>query len=218
MSPSNRFLQAQLPDLFAADSSAMQQLPLAGADVRYWPDFLPDHAQWFEQLRDTLAWQQDEILMYGRPCKIPRLNAWYADAGMHYAYSGLQLALHPWTDALQALKAKVEQQVGASFNSVLANLYRDGRDSVAWHSDDEPELGARPIIASLSLGATRRFSFRPKLSGGKTGRDSIHHIDLLGGSLLLMQGGTQQLWLHQLPKQTGCEARINLTFRRIVRG
>lgn len=198
-------------------ASSPQCLDLPQADVRYYPHFIEDEGRYFKRLKSELQWHQDTLQMYGKPVLIPRLNAWYGDAGAAYSYSGLDLTPLPWTDTLSQLKSQLEQSLAAdfgavTFNSVLANLYRDGRDSVSWHSDDEPELGAQPLIASLSFGATRRFSLR--LRGRK---DRPTHIDLGAGSLLVMAGTTQRYWHHQLPKTNSAVAeRINLTFRSIV--
>ena len=197
-------------DLF---SSAASIPDLPDADVRYHPDFIADQQAVFQQLRGAIDWRQDTLRLYGRDVLIPRLNAWYGDAGTDYSYSGIRLAPLPWTDLLRALKADVESALQTTFNSVLANFYRDGSDSVAWHSDDEAELGTAPLIASLSFGATRRFSLRSKTDK----RRPPLHLDLAGGSLLVMAGPTQHYWHHQVPKTArAVGGRINLTFRRIV--
>ena len=144
---------------------------------------------------------------------MPRLQAWFGEAHCRYAYSGLQLPPLPWTPALLELRARVEGLAGRPFNSVLLNYYRDGRDSVSWHSDDEKELGPDPVVASLSLGAPRRFQMKHR-SRGDLPRPAW---ELGHGSLLLMGRGSQTGWRHQLPKQPGVkEARVNLTFRSIV--
>lgn len=168
----------------------------------------------FGALMAETPWRHDEIFVYGRKVLQPRLTAWYGDAGARYAYSGVELAPLPWTPLLAELKARSERAAGARFNSLLMNLYRDGRDSVSWHSDAEAELGRNPVIASLSFGATRRFQLRsrPPLPPAR------HEIALGHGDLLTMRGATQHEWAHQVPKtaaRTG--PRINLTFR-LVRG
>jgi alkylated DNA repair dioxygenase AlkB len=141
----------------------------------------------------------------------PRLVAWFGDPEASYTYSGLKLVPEPWPARLASLRARVEEQAGAAFNSVLCNLYRDGADSMGLHSDDERELGQNPIIASVSLGETRRFVMRHK----KKAAERLD-LDLPGGSLLVMAGTTQHHWRHGVPKQRAIEgARINLTFRRI---
>lgn len=167
----------------------------------------------FSLLREQTPWRADVIRIAGREVLIPRLQAWYGDADAKYAYSGLSLSPLPWSRCLLRIKDVVERLSGASFNSVLLNLYRDGRDSIGWHSDDEPELGAEPVIASLSFGATRVFSLRQK----KPGVQKLK-MALPSGSLLLMSGRLQQCWQHQLPKtQIPVGERINLTFRTIQR-
>lgn len=194
-------------------NSAQQTFQLANADIHYLPDFVANSKALYAVLLNELAWRQDSMQMYGKTVKIPRLNAWYGERGTDYSYSGIQLSPQPWTPTLLELKQRVERHLQCSFNSVLANYYRDEKDSVAWHADDERELGERPVIASLSFGATRRFSLKPKLS-----LDSAAvHTDLASGSLLVMAGNTQQQWLHQVPKTSQVVGgRINLTFRRII--
>lgn len=177
-----------------------------------WRQWLPEpEAQGlFTQLADNLHWQQTMIRVYGRRMPIPRLNAWYGDAGARYTYSGARFTPEPWTDELEDVRQRLTAFTGTAFNSVLANLYRDGSDSVAWHSDNEPELGAEPAIASLSLGASRRFRLRHRHLPPVA-------VDLHAGDLLLMTGPLQQHWQHALPKtRRSVGARINLTFRRVV--
>ena len=190
----------------------LTSLPLALADLLFDPAFLPapEAEALLAQLTAEVAWEQRSIRLYGREIPQPRLTAWHGDPAARYTYSGLVWEPRPWLPALQALRQRLEAATQARFNSVLLNLYRDGRDSMGWHADDEPELGSAPAIASLSLGATRRFRLRP--------RTGLAHpplsLDLPGGSLLLMRGPTQQHWQHALPKtarQVG--PRLNLTFR-----
>jgi len=143
---------------------------------------------------------------------IPRLQAWLGDAGCRYRYSGLTLDPHPWTPILLTLKQRTEACLQRRFNAVLANLYRDGNDSVGWHADNEPELGPNPLIASLTLGAARRFCLRHR-------RHKARKLELIlpSGALLVMGGTLQQHWLHALPKSRTAQApRINLSFRNIV--
>lgn len=197
-------------ELFAEPLSVPQ---LPDADIHYYPDFVPNADDGMQRLMTEIAWRQDTITVYGRPVLIPRLNAWYGDPQAHYSYSGLALQPLPWTETLLLLKGQLEQFLGERFNSVLANRYRDGNDSVSWHSDDEEELGKMPLIASISLGATRRFSMRHR------NYRSLRpvHLDLQAGSLLIMRGPTQRFWYHQLPKtKTPVGERINLTFRQII--
>jgi len=165
----------------------------------------------FRSLRDDVPWRQDRVRIHGREFLQPRLSAWYGDPGTVYTYSGLTLSPEPWPALLSSLRGRVEVDAGAGFNSVLCNLYRDGKDSMGFHADDEPELGSNPVIASVSLGATRRFSLRHvKRAGDKL------DLELPGGSLLVMAGSTQHFWRHAVPKRPSVLAsRINLTFRRI---
>lgn len=191
-------------------------LPLPRADVRLDAQFLlPAEAEaLLQELTATVGWRHEPIKLFGKDVLQPRLTAWYGDAGASYRYSGLQLEPQPWTPALQQLRQRVQAATGARFNSVLLNLYRHGQDSMGWHADDEPELGPAPVIASLSLGAARRFRLRPR-----PGTDFTHapfSLELGSGSLLLMQGPTQQHWQHAVPKTarpTG--PRLNLTFRQV---
>ena len=190
----------------------LSPLPLPQAELLFDPAFLTaaEAAALLAHLTADVAWEQRAIRLYGKELPQPRLTAWYGDPAAHYTYSGLAWEPRPWTPALLALRGRVAAATGASFNSVLLNRYRDGRDSMGWHADDEPELGPAPAIASLSLGATRRFRLRP--------RAGLAHpplaLDLPGGSLLLMRGPTQQHWQHALPKTARpVGPRLNLTFR-----
>ena len=160
-----------------------------------------------------MAWEQRAIRIFGQEIPQPRLTAWYGDAAARYTYSGLAWEPRLWTPALLALRQRIETATGAHFNSVLLNHYRHGRDSMGWHADDEPELGPAPTIASLSLGATRRFRLRPRAGLGHP----PFGLDLPSGSLLLMRGPTQQHWQHALPKTARpVAARLNLTFRWVA--
>ena len=163
-------------------------------------------------LMREIAWRHERIRVRGREYMQPRLVAWFGDPGAAYTYSGLQLVPEPWSERLGSLRARTERAAEHPFNSVLCNLYRDGNDSMGLHADAEPELGPNPIIASVSLGATRRFVLRHAKD-----RSARLDLDLTDGSLLVMSGTTQHFWRHGVPKQkTIAGARINLTFRRIV--
>lgn len=166
---------------------------------------------WFRQLLEQTPWQQPRVQLYGRQFPVPRLLAWYGDAEASYRYSGLTHQPLPWTPLLAQIRARVAETVGQALNGVLLNYYRDGQDSMGWHSDDEAELGSNPLIASLSLGGTRRFDLRRK------GQSRIEHSLLLEhASLLVMRGPTQHYWQHQVAKTRGdCAPRLNLTFRLI---
>lgn len=205
----------QQVSLFDAPGSDPEVLIDRDGDVRLYRNWWsPERAdQLLTALRTELQWQQTHIRMHGKVIPVPRLDVWYGDPGHSYRYSGVQFEPRPWTDTLKTIKCELERRMGLTFNSLLANLYRDGKDSVAWHSDDEPELGANPVIASLSLGAERRFSLRHKRREYETVR-----LDLSHGSLLLMSGETQHRWQHQLSKTARNPGpRINLTFRTVYR-
>jgi len=189
-------------------------VPLIDGDARFISDFLTrsQSEAYFAELLDLVDWRQHVIRIRGREVASPRLSAWYGDPDAHYSYSGLSLEPRAWLPVLLEVKARVEAVCDAPFNSVLLNLYRDGSDSMGWHSDDEPELGERPVIASLSLGATRRFRLRHRR------RKDLEPvaIDLDNGSLLIMEGDTQHFWKHQIAKSKRVtEPRMNLTFRNI---
>jgi alkylated DNA repair dioxygenase AlkB len=165
-------------------------------------------------LSTQTPWRQDRIVVWGQSHLQPRLSAWYGDADSQYTYSGLAMTPTPWTPLLADLKAQVEDLCQARFNSVLLNLYRDQRDSMGMHSDDEPELGAQPVIASLSLGETRTLVFKHRHRSDL----APVRLPLNDGSLLLMQGATQAHWKHGIAKQTRpLGPRLNLTFRWIQR-
>ena len=196
-------------DLFA--SNTLLSIPLDDGALAWLPQLpLPwSNAEVMARLLAETDWRQDTIVVYGKRHLQPRLSAWYGDAA--YAYSGLRLEPAPWTALLASLRDAVQHASGHVFNSVLLNLYRNERDSMGMHSDDEPELGPEPVIASLSFGASRTFVMKHKYDK-KTLR-----LDLNDGGLLLMSGKTQTNWLHGINKMTrACEPRINLTFRNIV--
>jgi alkylated DNA repair dioxygenase AlkB len=164
----------------------------------------------FARLQAGLAWQEEAIFIYGRWVKVPRLMCWYGDPDAVYRYSGVDHQPLPWTPELQEIREKVELQCKCAFNSVLANLYRDGNDSMGCHADDEKELGQNPIIASLSLGDERMFKLHHKITKEKL------DIVLGHGDLLIMAGALQHHWMHAVPKTKKPKTvRINLTFREI---
>ena len=182
-------------------------------DARLWRAFVPaDEAQrCFAILRAELAWHTEQIRMVGRSVTVPRLMVWYGDAEAIYRYSGVTHVPLPWPPLLLALRDRLTAQFNAPFNSVLANLYRTGADSMGWHADKEPELGPEPVIASLSFGATRVF----KLQHNKT-KQRID-VPLAAGDVLVMSGALQRCWRHCLPKTTAVVSeRINLTYRNIL--
>ena len=173
--------------------------------------YSPDQADtYFEKFVETLDWQQEQLRLYGRYISVPRLMAWYGDREAHYRYSGVDHVPKPWTQELLHVKIDLDALLKSNFNSVLANLYRDGRDSMGCHADNEPELGANPLIASLSFGETRLLRFRHQQTKHK------FDIDLKHGDLLIMVGTLQEHWRHELPKTLSHKhARINLTYRQI---
>ncbi|WP_266158571.1 alpha-ketoglutarate-dependent dioxygenase AlkB family protein [Dyella silvatica] len=194
----------------------LQSVPLPGAELRLAAHWLSEVEadDLLDELRGSIPWETHRIRIFGREVDSPRLSCWIGDPDASYTYSRTRFEPHPWTTLLDSLRVRVEAACEARFNSVLANLYRDGRDSMGWHSDDEAELGVRPVIASLSLGATRAFRFRPRVA--VAARREVRALELPHGSLLCMSGDTQKLYQHGLPKVTAAVgARINLTFRYI---
>ena len=189
-------------------------LKLFEADVEYWPQlYSPERGMaLYRELLDEIDWQQDRVTVYGKQHLAPRLSRWFGEPWMDYSYANHTMKASPMTTLLKEIQIEVEQQSGERFNSVLANYYRDGSDSNGWHSDDEPELGCNPVIASLSFGAPRDFHLRHKRN-----KDLKHKMTLENGSLLMMRGSTQSCWQHHIPKRAQAQGRINLTFRTIVR-
>lgn len=186
---------------------------LPDADVSYYDNFLNfnEAAELFNHLLENTPWQHDNITLFGKIHPQPRLTAFYGDTELSYSYSNIKMSSNNWTPTLLKLKNRIEILTESSFNSVLLNLYRDGKDSNGWHADDEKELGVNPVIASVTLGSERFFHLRHK--------DRPEHkakIKLKNGSLLLMKGSTQHFYKHQIPKTTQeIGQRINLTFRTI---
>lgn len=189
------------------------KLAMPDAEVVYFPHFFSfeESAALFRQLQEKIDWQQDSIKLYGKTIPLPRLTAWYGEEGKNYQYSGIKMQPKAWNEELLLIKNKIEQATTNQFNSVLLNFYRHGQDSMAWHADNEPELGKNPAIASVSFGQERIFKFKHRKNA-----DLKAQITLENGSLLLMAGETQHYWLHQIPKSTqSMQPRINLTFRII---
>jgi len=191
------------------------EINLPDAELWYYPELFPtiEADTLLDSLKDGIEWTQNTIRFYGKESLVPRLEAWYGDPGKSYAYSGIHMDPKPWTKELITIKQTIEPLAGVIFNSVLINYYRDGKDRVAWHSDDEKELGKNPVIGSVSLGAERKFKLRHKhykTNGLK------HEIMLRHGSFLLMKGATQHHWMHEIPRTAKpIGPRINLTFRII---
>ena len=191
----------------------LEDLPLAGASLQFDRQWLTQARAdaLFDALHSGIDWEVHRIRLFGRLVDSPRLSSWIGDSDASYVYSGSRFDPRPWPQALAALREQLAAATGERFNSVLANLYRDGRDAMGWHSDDEVELGRQPVIASLSLGASRRFVFKHRREPERK-----LALELAHGSLLLMRGDTQGNFRHALPrtkKEVG--ARINLTFRTI---
>lgn len=198
-------------DLFNTVGTA-NLLPYDGESYYYGKIMSVTDAQYYlQKLLDDIAWKNDEAVIFGRHIITKRKVAWYGDSDYSYTYSNITKQALEWTPELLALKQLTEQRTGTAFNSCLLNLYHDGNEGMAWHSDDEKSLGKNTSIASLSFGAERKFAFKH--------RESKHTLSLMleSGSLLLMKGATQSNWLHQLPKTTKVTSpRINLTFRTMI--
>ena len=193
------------------------KIPLVNADCTLDTHYLPTTKadQLLTQLLDQTQWTRPTLRLFDKQVLSPRLAAWYGDIEAIYTYSGLTNTPIPWTPTLTRIRKEIERDSGSKFNSVLLNLYRDGNDAMGWHADDEAELGNCPVIASLSLGACRRFLLRPKKSQAAEKRHSVP-LDLSHGSLLLMQGETQKYWQHSVGRtRKTIGPRVNLTFRNI---
>lgn len=199
-----------------AGRAAPQRLPLGeGAWLEWWPEFLAAAERpAAEALAAELPLRADTFTLFGRSVAVPRLVAYHGDPGCAYRYSGQTYPAQAWTPGLLRLRALLERRSGLRYTGVLANYYRDGRDSVGWHADDERELGPAPddvAIASLSLGASRRFVLRHRASGER------RELALGDGSLLVMRGTTQSHWRHALPKtRAAVGPRLNLSFRIVA--
>jgi len=203
-------------DLLAFERTAIEQLPIADADVslHHQVELGQCYDELLRELIDHTVWQQEEIILYGKAYRQPRLSAWYGSKESVYTYSGITLRPLPWNQTLLNIKARVESIVARSFNSELLNYYRDHRDSMGMHSDDESELGKRPVIASLSLGEERTLLLRHRYRKDIT----TIKIPLPSGSMLVMKGDTQRYWKHGIAKQNhSCGPRVNLTFRTILK-
>ena len=161
-----------------------------------------------KELLDTIPWKQDEVVMFGKKIITKRKVAWYADAGITYTYAGVKKSGLQWTEPLLKIKQKVEAITGATYNACLLNLYHEGEEGMGWHRDNEKEIVAESSIASVSLGAARKFAFKHATTNERI------DIELENGSLLDMKGAIQHHWYHSLPKTTRIkQLRINLTFR-----
>lgn len=197
---------------FFAEAGQTRGLP--SELLQYYPQFIskPDSDILLQKFIAQTPWRQTTQKMWDKEYLTPRLTAWYGDPGTDYSFSGSLKNPIPWTPELLLLKEKVEQTAGKRFNSVLLNYYRDGNDSVAWHSDKESVLGRNPVIASVSFGQVRSFDIRNKIDHKKH-----YSIKLEHGSFLLMKAGLQEHWDHRIAKSTKpMGARVNLTFRVVV--
>jgi alkylated DNA repair dioxygenase AlkB len=180
----------------------------ASGRLLFWPDAFKDLA--VTDLDHAIGWRQDSIRMFGRTLPLPRLTAWYGDPNAVYVYSGIRNEPSPWNDVLLSMKNRIAELTGSRYNSVLANRYADGSQSMSWHADDEAALGPKPRIASVSLGATRRFLLKHKHQARRL------ELELPHGSLLVMAGRLQEEWVHALPRtRKPVGLRINLTFRLV---
>ena len=201
-------------ELFQENPNEVEAIPIQDGELRLYPYLFSreERGTFFVQLKDKINWQQEEIKLYGKVIPLPRLTAWFGDEGKTYMYSGITVKPEPWTPTLLEIKSRIEEVSNVTFNSVLLNYYRNERDSVSWHSDDEPELGKNPTIGSVSFGDVRTFQLKHKTDKSLT--ISKHLPD---GSYLEMAGSTQHHWLHQIPKRSRkIGPRINLTFRIIL--
>ncbi|MBK26625.1 MAG: alpha-ketoglutarate-dependent dioxygenase AlkB [Halobacteriovorax sp.] len=197
----------ELPGLL--DQHEDNLLPKDGILEYIYPFIRTDY---LEELISSVDWKQDHIQMFGKVTALPRLTAWYGDEGASYTYSGIENKPLSWFPLLLKLKKSVEQQCGLEFNSALLNYYRDGSDHMGWHSDDERELGTKPVIASLSFGAQRRFQLKHKTDKGI----EVITLEPKSGSLIVMKDVMQQYWNHKISKTSKpIGPRVNITFRRI---
>ncbi len=199
--------------LFDLDFDSSKNLLPEGGTVNYFGKLMnkdeADH--YFKVLLNEIEWKNDEAVIFGKKIITKRKVAWYADTAFEYTYSNIKKTAIPWTKELLELKNLVEKEVGTAFNSCLLNLYHDGSEGMAWHSDGEKDLKKNGAIGSLSFGAERKFAFKHKET-----KEKVEMI-LEHGSLLVMKGETQSNWLHRLPPTKLIhQPRINLTFRTIV--
>ena len=185
---------------------------IENGEYLFYPNFFTKSESDFflQKLNSEIEWKQESMNMYGKKINFPRLTAWYGDNDKPYSFSGITLSPKVWNEELVSIKSKIEPIAKVDFNSVLLNRYRDGNDSISWHTDAEKELGLNPVIASVNFGATRKFQLRHIKTKEKL------EIELTHGSLLIMQGELQHFWQHQVPKTSQkVGERINLTFRVI---
>ncbi|WP_296314379.1 alpha-ketoglutarate-dependent dioxygenase AlkB family protein [Winogradskyella sp. UBA3174] len=198
-------------DLFSQEK---QHFNLPNAELVYIPNFfsVSEADSYFKAIETDTNWQHDDITVFGKTYKQPRLTALFGDSNQPYGYSNIVMHPEPFTKPIQHIKAKIEDAIKHSFNTVLVNLYRNGNDSNGWHADNEKELGEHPVIASVSFGELRAFHFKHR-----TIKEQRHKLILEHGSLLIMEGEMQKHWLHQITKtKKDINPRINLTFRKLI--
>ncbi|BAO76696.1 alpha-ketoglutarate-dependent dioxygenase AlkB family protein [Winogradskyella sp. PG-2] len=198
-------------DLF---SQKKQQFNLPNAELIYIPNFFTKEEAdlYFKIIETKTNWQHDDITIFGKTHKQPRLTALFGDSNQPYGYSNITMHPKPFSKTLQIIKAKVEDLSIIKFNTLLINLYRDGNDSNGWHADNEKELGENPVIASVSFGEVRPFHFKHRKI-----KEERYKLNLEHGSLLIMKGEMQKYWLHQIAKtKRHIQPRINLTFRKLI--
>jgi len=200
-------------DLFYTEDNIYEPVKLRNGEYLYIREFFKkEQADFYmETFMKNIQWQQEEMKMYGRVVKFPRLTAWYGDNNKPYSFSGITLQPKDWTSELLSIKKQIELLSDVTFNSVLLNKYRDGNDSIAWHTDAEKELGHNPVIVSVNFGAERIFQLKHIQTNERL------DITLSHGSILIMMGELQHYWQHQVPKTKKTkDPRINLTFRKII--
>lgn len=200
-------------DMFSEQPGYNEVVHINNGEYIYIPNFYPKITadKYLKKLITDIKWKQESIKMYGKEIPFPRLTAWYGNQDKPYSFSGITLQPHPWSPGLLKVKSDIEEKANVVFNSVLLNRYRDGSDSISWHTDAEKELGKNPVIASVNFGAERKFQLKHIETGDR--------IDILlkHGSLLIMQGELQHYWKHQIPKtKKPIGERVNLTFRVII--
>lgn len=198
-------------DLFTKEKIT---LPLSDAIIEFYPYFFSKEEAdlLFEKLMNEIPWQHDEITLFGKKILQPRLTCLFGNESKPYSYSGLTMQPYPWSETILQIKKAVEKSIDQTFTTVLANLYRNEKDSNGWHADNEKELGINPIIASVSFGEERKFQLKHI-----SDKNQKLNLNLTHGSLLLMKEGSQIHYKHQIPKASQSKnTRINLTFRTIL--
>lgn len=198
--------------MFLSESNDTDLIKINNGEYIYIPNFYKKEIadKYLHRLISDIKWKQESMKMYGKEIPFPRLTSWYGDNDKPYSFSGIKLQPNPWSPGLLKIKSDIEPKAEVSFNSVLLNRYRNGSDSISWHTDAEKELGTNPVIASVNFGAERKFQLKHK--------ETNERIDILlkHGSLLIMQGELQHFWKHQIPKSKKVnQERVNLTFRVI---